>query len=41
MDNWERDMIAAVNRNAEIRALERRLQAISSRRKRKSKKGKK
>lgn len=41
MDNWERAMIAAVNRNAEIRALERRLQAISARRKRKGKKGKK
>lgn len=39
MDKWERDMIAGVNRNADIKAMERRLQAISA--KRKGKKGKK
>ena len=33
MDKWERDMIAGVNRNAEIKELERKLQAISARRK--------
>ena len=38
MDTWEKDMIAGVNRNAEIKALERRLQAISARRKSKGKK---
>lgn len=38
MENWEKQMIAGVNRNAEIKALERRLQAISARRKRKGKK---
>lgn len=32
MATWEKDMIAGVNRNAEIKALERRLQAISARR---------
>lgn len=39
MDKLERDMIAGVNRNADIRALERRLNAISA--KRKNKGGKK
>lgn len=38
MSKWEKDMIAGVNSNAEIKALERRLQAISARRKRKGKK---
>lgn len=38
MDKWERDMIAGVNRNAEIKELERKLQAISAKRQRKGKK---
>ena len=38
MDKWEKDMIAAVNRNAEIKALERRLNAISAKRKKVAKK---
>lgn len=33
MEQWERDMIKAVNRNADIKALERKLKAISARRK--------
>lgn len=33
MATWEKDMISGVNRNAEIKALERRLKAISARRK--------
>ena len=35
MDKWEREMIAVVNRNADIKALERSLNAISARRKKK------
>lgn len=35
MDKYEREMIAAVNRNHYIKELERKLNAISSRRKRK------
>lgn len=35
MDNYERAMIAAVNRNCECMALARRLNAISARRRRK------
>lgn len=33
MEQWERDMIKAVNRNADIKALEHKLKAISARRK--------
>ena len=33
MDKWEKDMIAAVNRNEECKELERRLNAISAKRK--------
>lgn len=39
MSNWEKDMIAGVNRNADCKELERRLKAISA--KRKNKGGKK
>lgn len=35
MDKWEKDMIAAVNRNADCKALERRLNAICAKRKKK------
>ena len=35
MKNWEKDMIAGVNRNADIKAMERKLNAISARRKKK------
>lgn len=38
MDNWEKQMIAAVNRNAELADMARRLQAISARRKKNNKK---
>ena len=38
MDKWEKDMIAAVNRNADCKALERRLKAISAKRKKGAKK---
>ena len=38
MDNWEKEMIAAVNRNAELAEMARRLQAISARRKNNKKK---
>ena len=32
MSNWEKDMIAGVNRNAECAEMERKLKAISARR---------
>lgn len=35
MNNWEKDMISGVNRNAEFRAWERKLRAISKRRNKK------
>ena len=35
MKNWEKDMIAGVNRNAADKAMERKLKTISARRKRK------
>lgn len=38
MTNWEKDMIAGVNRNADITALEQKLNAISARRKKKGEK---
>ena len=38
MDKFEREMIACVNRNAEIKALERRLNEISARRRKGEKK---
>ena len=38
MTNWEKDMIAGVNRNADIKALEQKLNAISARRKKKGEK---
>lgn len=38
MDKWEKEMIAAVNRNADLAEMARRLQAISARRKKKGEK---
>ena len=38
MGKWEKDMIAGVNRNAEIKELERKLRAISAKRKKGAKK---
>lgn len=38
MDKYEREMIAVVNRNHDIKKLERNLNAISARRKRNGKK---
>ena len=35
MRNWEKDMIAGVRRNAEIKEMERKLNAISAKRKKK------
>ena len=35
MGNWEKEMIAGVNRNAEIKEMQRLLNAISARRKKK------
>lgn len=38
MNQWERDMIAHINRNADIKELERKLKAIAAKRKRGAKK---
>lgn len=38
MSNWENDMIAGVNRNADCKAMEWKLKAISARRKKGAKK---
>lgn len=35
MDKWEKDMINGVNRNADIKAMQHRLNAISKRRNKK------
>lgn len=35
MDNWEKEMFAAINRNHDCRALAEKLNAISARRKKK------